>query len=198
MRCQTAAPSISTVRKSSSTSRVKGDYGHRMLNRHQARVLRTQLRRVRRRRRECAEHSAICDRAGGWFDEDHHGGRSTAPVAVRRRDKRSLSSRCWQRRCRQPRSPLGGQGHRCGLRDLDAARRLEPNRGPRLVRPVLTRTTSKLYFRRAVYVCGGHELSDEKRSVRSWITNVIHQILLRFHQMNHGYGVAASVACWLW
>ena len=63
---------------------------------------------------------------------------------------------------------------------------------------VLTRTTSKLYFRRAVYVCGGHELSDEKRSVRSWITNVIHQILLRFHQMNHGYGVAASVACWLW
>jgi hypothetical protein len=26
-----------------------------------------------------------------------------------------------------------------------------------------------LYFLRAVYACGGHESSDEKRSVRSWI-----------------------------
>lgn len=77
----------------------------------------------------------------------------------------SLSARCWQRRCRQPRSPLGGQGHRCGLREPGRRRRLEPNRGPRLVRPVLTRTTSMLYFRRAAYVCGGHELSDEKRRV---------------------------------
>ena len=116
----------------------------------------------------------------------------------RRRRRRRWCCVEMQRRCRQPRSPLGGQGHRCGLREPGRRRRLEPNRGPRLVRPVLTRTTSKLYFRRAVYVCGGHELSDEKRSVRSWITNVIHQILLRFHQMNHGYGVAASVACWLW
>jgi hypothetical protein len=33
----------------------------------------------------------------------------------------------------------------------------------------LTRTTSMLYFLRAVYACGGHESSDEKRSVRSWI-----------------------------
>jgi len=49
----------------------------------------------------------------------------------------SLSARCWQRRCRQPRSPLGGQGHRCGLREPGRRRRLEPNRGPRLVRPVL-------------------------------------------------------------
>ena len=71
---------------------VEGDYGHRVLSRHQARVLRTQLRRVRRRRRECAQHSAICSQAGGWLDEDHHGGRSTAPVAVRRRHKRSLSA----------------------------------------------------------------------------------------------------------
>ena len=38
---------------------VEGDYGHRVPSRHQARVLRTQLRRVRRRRRECAQHSAI-------------------------------------------------------------------------------------------------------------------------------------------
>jgi len=95
----------------------------------------------------------------------------------RRRRRRRWCCVEMQRRCRQPRSPLGGQGHRCGLREPGRRRRLEPNRGPRRVRPVLTRTTSKLYFRRAVYVCGGHELSDEKRSVRSWITNVIHQIL---------------------
>src|SRR6478672_13863909 len=65
---------------------VEGDYGHRVLSRHQARVLRTQLRRVRRRRRECAQ-SAICSQAGGWLDEDHYRGRSTAPVAVRRRQE---------------------------------------------------------------------------------------------------------------
>ena len=34
---------------------VEGDYGHRVLSRHQARVLRTQLRRVRRRRHDCAQ-----------------------------------------------------------------------------------------------------------------------------------------------
>ena len=44
---------------------VEGDYGHRVLSRHQARVLRTQLRRVRRRQRECAQHSAICSQVGG-------------------------------------------------------------------------------------------------------------------------------------
>jgi hypothetical protein len=32
----------------------------------------------------------------------------------------------------------------------------------------------------------------------SWITAVIHHQLLRFHQMNHGYGAAALVASWLW
>jgi hypothetical protein len=36
---------------------VEGDYGHRVLSRTQARVLRTQLRRVRRGRRERAQHS---------------------------------------------------------------------------------------------------------------------------------------------
>jgi hypothetical protein len=90
---------------------VEGDYGHRVLSRHQARVLRTQLRRLWRRRRECAQHSAICSQATEWLDEDHHGGRPTAPVVVRRRHNWSLSSAaaaprggcaCWRgvpRRC---------------------------------------------------------------------------------------------------
>ena len=59
---------------------VEGDYGHRVLSRHQARVT-----------ANAAQHSAICSQAGGWLDEDHHRGRSTAPVAVRRRHKAQLS-----------------------------------------------------------------------------------------------------------
>ena len=34
---------------------VGGDYGHRVLSRHQARVLRTQLQKVRRRRHDGAQ-----------------------------------------------------------------------------------------------------------------------------------------------
>jgi len=34
-----------------------------------------------------APNSAICSQAGGWLDEDHYRGRSTAPVAVRRRQE---------------------------------------------------------------------------------------------------------------
>src|SRR6476660_4605193 len=70
---------------------VEGDYGRRVLSRHQARVLRTQLRRIGDADAS-APNSAICSQAGGWLDEDHHGGRSAAPVAVRRQHKRSLSS----------------------------------------------------------------------------------------------------------
>src|SRR4029078_11331222 len=66
----------------------------------QARVLRTQLRRVRRRRRECAQRSAICSQAGGWLDEDHHAGRSTAPVTVRQHNRvvSASAAAAWSRR----------------------------------------------------------------------------------------------------
>ena len=43
---------------------VEGDYGRRVLSRHQARVLRTQLRRIGDADAS-APNSAICSQAGG-------------------------------------------------------------------------------------------------------------------------------------
>lgn len=97
---------------------VKGDYGHRVLSRHQARLLRTQLRRLWRRRREYnTAQSAVTQLVGStktimvadqlhlsWFAGDVRRGyrraRSNRPL--------DTTSAAWRIRC--------CRGHRCGRR----------------------------------------------------------------------------------